>query len=51
MKHYAAWRISYTLFWKIDALCWTYGERHPRLEQWLWDRMDRLGIRMGFLLP
>lgn len=50
IQHYAGWRILYTIYWTIDAHWWTYGEYVPRLDTWLQDRMDSLGLRMGFLV-
>lgn len=49
-RYYACWRILYTIYWKIDASSWTYVEPFPRLENWLHDCMDSIGIRLGFLI-
>lgn len=50
IQHYARWRILYTMYWKVDAL-WTGNSRFRRLNTWLNDCMDNVGLRMGFLLP
>lgn len=51
IRHYTYWRILYTIYWKVDALCWTYGERFPWLERELYDPMWVLGETWGFLIP
>ena len=29
----------------IDALCWKYEDRFPRLANWLYDWLERRGFR------
>lgn len=50
-RHYTYWRILYEIYWKADALYGACPEFSPRLDNWINDRMDRLGVRLGFLSP